>query len=76
MHTTITVSTIHKFYYCSCQAIDSRIGIVTSTDQQLVEKLSKKYLHPEQALKYCIEQKMRRGKTREQAIKEIEQENT
>lgn len=46
-----------------------------STDQKLVEKLSKKYLHPEAALKYSIELKMRHGKTKEQAIKEIEQEN-
>jgi hypothetical protein len=46
------------------------------TDQNLVEKLSKKYLHPEQALNYWIDLKMRRGKTREQAIKEIEEENT
>jgi hypothetical protein len=46
-----------------------------SMDQVLVERLSKKYLHPEQALKYWIDQKMRRGKTREQAIKEIAEEN-
>ena len=47
-----------------------------STDQMLVERLSKKYLHPEQALKYWLDVKMRQGKTREQAIKEIEEENT
>ena len=46
------------------------------TDQNLVEKLSKKYLHPQQALNYWIDSKMRRGRTREQAIKEIEEENT
>lgn len=45
-------------------------------DQNLVEKLSKKYLHPEQALKYLIDLKMSQGKTREQATKEIEEENT
>jgi hypothetical protein len=45
--------------------------------QNLVEELSKKYLHPEQALKYLVDLKMRHGKMREQAIKEIvEEENT
>jgi hypothetical protein len=44
-------------------------------DQNLLEKLSKKYLHPEQALKHLIDLKTRQGKTREQAIKEIEEEN-
>ncbi len=45
-------------------------------DQNLVEKLSKKYLNPEQALKHLIDLKTKQGKTREQAIKEIEEENT
>jgi hypothetical protein len=44
-------------------------------DQNLLEKLSKKYLHPEQALKHLIDVKMSQGKTRDQAIKEIEEEN-
>ena len=44
-------------------------------DKQLVAKLSKKYTHPEQALRYWLERKMSQGKTREQALKEIEEEN-
>jgi hypothetical protein len=44
-------------------------------DQKLVEKLSNKYLHPELALKYLVDLKMRHGKMREQAIREIEEEN-
>ena len=44
-------------------------------DQKLVEKLSKKYLHPELALKCLVDRKMRQGKKREQAIREIEEEN-
>jgi hypothetical protein len=55
--------------------VKSGKGFVVSTDQILVEKLSRKYLHPEQALKFLIDQKMRRGRTREQAILEIAQEN-
>jgi hypothetical protein len=42
--------------------------------QNLVEELSKKYLYPEQALKYLVDLKMRHGKIREQAIKEIVEE--
>jgi hypothetical protein len=45
------------------------------SEQKLVQRMSKKYLHPEMALKYWIDLKMRHGKTREQAIKEIEEEN-
>lgn len=45
-------------------------------DRNLVEKLSKKYVHPEQALKHLIDLKTKQGKTREQALKEIEEENT
>jgi hypothetical protein len=44
-------------------------------DKQLVAKLSKKYTHPEQALRYWLERKISQGKTREQALKEIEEEN-
>jgi hypothetical protein len=49
---------------------------IETSDQNLVEKLSKTYLHPQQALKHLIDLKMNQGKTREQALKEIEEENT
>jgi len=45
-------------------------------DKQLVAKLAKKYTHPEQALRYWLEHKMNQGKTKEQALKEIDEENT
>jgi hypothetical protein len=55
--------------------MNSRKEFTMSTEQTLVEELSKKYLRPEQALKYMIDQKIRLGKTREEAIKELAREN-
>jgi hypothetical protein len=43
-------------------------------DPRLLEKLSKKFIYPEKALKGLIEMKLSQGRTREQAIKEIEEE--
>lgn len=45
-------------------------------EHALAEKLSlsKKFIFPEKALKGLIEQKLSQGKTREQALKEIEEE--
>ena len=44
-------------------------------DKQLVARLAKKYTRPEQALRYWLERKMSQGRTREQALKEIGEEN-
>jgi len=52
-----------------------RVGVENEgLDPRLVEKLSKKFIYPEKALKGLVEMKMSQGKTREQAVKEIEQE--
>ena len=56
-----------------------RVAIETAKsatlDPRLVEKFSKKFLYPEKALRSLIENRMREGKTREQALKEIEEEH-
>jgi len=58
---------------------DEEESQIASSDpklKELVGKLSEKFIYPERAVKGLIESKMRLGKTKEQAIKEIEEENT